>query len=69
MPDPRNCATVPSDSSRTTENGLAWDIISQVGRLVREGRMKLAKACFDFLPARAELDIAGWPEVDIFAHV
>lgn len=38
-------------------------------RLVREGRMGLAQACFDFLPARAELDLAGWPEIDIFAHV
>ncbi len=38
-------------------------------RLVREGRMALAQSCFDFLPARAELDLAGWPEVDIFAHV
>jgi ribonuclease D len=38
-------------------------------RLVREGRAELAQACFDFLPARAELDLAGWPEVDIFAHV
>ena len=37
-------------------------------RLEREGRMALAQACFDFLPARAELDLAGWPEVDIFAH-
>ncbi len=37
-------------------------------RLEREGRMELAQACFDFLPARAELDRAGWPEVDIFAH-
>jgi len=37
-------------------------------RLIREGRMELAQACFDFLPARAELDLAGWPEVDIFAH-
>ena len=37
-------------------------------RLSREGRMDLAKACFDFLPARAQLDLAGWPEVDIFAH-
>jgi ribonuclease D len=37
-------------------------------RLIREGRMGLAQACFDFLPARAELDLAGWPEVDIFAH-
>lgn len=38
-------------------------------RLHREGRMALAQSCFDFLPARAELDLAGWPEVDIFAHV
>ena len=37
-------------------------------RLAREGRTELAKACFDFLPHRAELDLAGWPEVDIFAH-
>lgn len=38
-------------------------------RLAREGRMALAQACFDFLPHRAALDLAGWPEVDIFAHV
>ena len=38
-------------------------------RLEREGRMGLAQACFDFLPHRAALDLAGWPEVDIFAHV
>lgn len=38
-------------------------------RLIREGRMALAQACFDFLPARAQLDLAGWPDVDIFAHV
>jgi len=38
-------------------------------RLVREGRMPLAQACFDFLPHRAELDLAGWPETDIFAHI
>jgi ribonuclease D len=38
-------------------------------RLEREGRMPLAQACFDFLPARALLDIAGWAEQDIFAHV
>jgi len=37
-------------------------------RLQREGRAELAQACFDFLPARALLDIAGWPEQDIFAH-
>jgi ribonuclease D len=36
--------------------------------LAREDRSHLAKACFDFLPTRAELDLAGWPEVDIFAH-
>jgi ribonuclease D len=37
-------------------------------RLEREGRMPLAEACFDFLPTRALLDVAGWPEQDIFAH-
>jgi ribonuclease D len=37
-------------------------------RLIREGRMSTAQACFDFLPHRAMLDLAGWPEVDIFAH-
>jgi hypothetical protein len=35
--DPRNCQTVAADSSRTTENGLAWDIYSQVGALLRSG--------------------------------
>ena len=37
-------------------------------RLQREGRAELAQACFDFLPNRALLDLAGWPEQDIFAH-
>lgn len=37
-------------------------------RLAREGRTALAQACFDFLPTRAELDLAGWPDIDIFAH-
>ena len=37
-------------------------------RLQREDRVALAQACFDFLPARALLDLAGWPEQDIFAH-
>jgi ribonuclease D len=37
-------------------------------RLEREGRLALAEACFRFLPFRAQLDIAGWPEIDIFAH-
>lgn len=38
-------------------------------RLARENRTAIAQACFDFLPWRAELDLAGWPEIDIFAHV
>ncbi len=38
-------------------------------RLVREGRAALAQACFEFLPHRARLDLAGWPETDIFAHM
>ena len=38
-------------------------------RLAREGRTGLAQACFDFLPHRAALDLAGWAEQDIFAHV
>ena len=36
--------------------------------LAREGRMELARQCFAFLPTRARLDLAGWPDVDIFAH-
>ncbi|RAU23104.1 ribonuclease D [Paramagnetospirillum kuznetsovii] len=36
--------------------------------LDRDGRRALAEACFNFLPDRAELDIAGWPEEDIFSH-
>lgn len=36
--------------------------------LVREGRVEIAQACFDFLPTRAALDLAGWEEIDIFAH-
>ncbi|WP_439539379.1 ribonuclease D [Sphingomonas sp.] len=39
-----------------------------IRRLEREGRTVLAQACFDFLPHRADLDLAGWPETDIFAH-
>ena len=37
-------------------------------RLDREGRMDLAQSAFDFLPTRARLDLAGWPEIDIFSH-
>lgn len=36
--------------------------------LAREGRAEMARACFEFLPTRAQLDLAGWPETDIFAH-
>ncbi|MGY6628203.1 MAG: ribonuclease D [Oceanicaulis sp.] len=36
--------------------------------LEREDRVALAQACFDFLPARARLDLGGWPEIDIFSH-
>lgn len=36
--------------------------------LTREGRLEIAQACFDFLPSRAALDLAGWEAVDIFAH-
>ncbi len=37
-------------------------------RLLREKRFELAKACFDFLPARAQLDLNGWDDIDIFSH-
>jgi ribonuclease D len=36
--------------------------------LAREGRTEIAEACFRFLPTRAELDLLGWPEADVFAH-
>jgi ribonuclease D len=36
--------------------------------LAREGRDPLARACFEFLPHRALLDVAGWEDVDVFAH-
>ncbi len=39
-----------------------------VKRLEREGRMAMAQACFDFLPTRARLDLAGWADRDIFSH-
>ena len=42
------------------------DILDQ--KIKREGRMKIAQSCFDFLPVRAQLDIEGWPETDVFAH-
>jgi|TARA_B110000240_G_scaffold25958_1_gene26694 ribonuclease D len=36
--------------------------------MIREDRMEIAQSCFDFLPTRAKLDLAGWPDNDIFAH-
>jgi ribonuclease D len=42
------------------------DVLAE--RLAREGRTAIAQACFDFLPTRAALDIAGWPDHDIFSH-
>jgi ribonuclease D len=36
--------------------------------LAREGRLELARQCFDFLPTRSALDLAGWDEMDVFAH-
>ncbi|MEP4249822.1 ribonuclease D [Tateyamaria sp.] len=42
------------------------DVLNE--RLVREGRMEIAQGCFDFLPMRANLDLVGWPDTDIFAH-
>ena len=42
------------------------DILTEM--LEREGRSEMAQACFDFLPHRAALDLAGWPDVDIFSH-
>jgi ribonuclease D len=38
------------------------------GMLAREGRKALAQSCFDFLPTRAALDVAGWNDIDLFAH-
>ncbi len=42
------------------------DVLSE--RLEREGRADMAQACFEFLPMRAQLDLAGWPDQDIFSH-
>ncbi|HVK92452.1 MAG TPA: ribonuclease D [Mycoplana sp.] len=39
-----------------------------MARLVRDGRLQHAEACFAFLPTRAKLDLLGWEETDIFAH-
>lgn len=41
---------------------------AMAARLIREGRVDLARATFDYLPTRAALDLLGWEDVDIFAH-
>jgi len=38
------------------------------GRLMRENRLDIAQACFEFLPTRAELDLGGWEDIDVFSH-
>jgi len=60
---PEQLAYAASDVARLHD---LRDRLNQM--LVREGRMTLAQACFDFLPIRAALDVAGWDEIDIFAH-
>ena len=45
------------------------DLRTELNRMLeREDRAEFAQACFDFLPTRAKLDLAGWPETDIFSH-
>jgi ribonuclease D len=60
---PEQLAYASSDVERLHDIKTRLDLM-----LVREGRMELAQACFDFLPARAALDVAGWEDIDIFAH-
>ncbi|KLI64615.1 ribonuclease D [Aurantiacibacter marinus] len=43
------------------------DVLTE--RLEREGRLEMAQACYDFLPTRARLDVAGWADSDIFSHM
>lgn len=57
------CAYAASDVLYLHELRAKLDVL-----LAREGRTALAEAAFTFLPHRAELDLAGWPEIDIFAH-
>ena len=57
------CAYAASDVLYLHDLKAKLDVL-----LAREGRTALAEACFTFLPERAALDLAGWPEIDIFAH-
>ncbi len=63
------------DLSQAQQNYAASDVLhlhalkEKLGDMLeREGRTEIAQACFDFLPKRAELDLAGWPDEDIFSH-
>src|SRR5215470_16334122 len=80
MPQPVYCTKIASRLSRTyTDRHGLKDLVRDVlhlhalrekldPMLAREGRTELAKACFEFLPTRAKLDLQGWELEDIFAH-
>ena len=58
---------IPADV--TTAPNHLHDLKRHLDRMLRrEGRAALAETCFNFLPARIELDLLGWDEADIFAH-
>ena len=62
--------TIDTDRTRIFVQ-RAWDgdiVPAHPVKLAREGRTELAEAAFRFLPTRARLDLAGWPDVDIFEH-
>ena len=63
-----NLSEAQKDYAASDVRFLHWMKEELDKRLIREGRMELAQKCFDFLPTRAALDLAGWPEIDIFAH-
>src|SRR5580692_4004127 len=67
MPEPVYCTKIASRLSRTytDKHGLKERLDTM---LAREGREKLAAACFRFLPDRVRLDLAGFADEDIFAH-
>ena len=61
-------AAIIREAERGERSALAAYEDALDGMLAREHRTALAQACFDFLPSRAALDLAGWEEMDIFAH-
>ena len=67
----REGAPPHSVTSTLVVEALRRGLVDEAGRqvrLTREGRAALAQACFAFLPTRVQLDLAGWPETDIFSH-